>query len=270
MAEKTAIGWVNRQLSDGRSIFGHTYNPWWGCLKVSKECDHCYALTIATQGLTRYPERIWGPAATTNRRLFGASHWAEPYKWNRQAEQDGHRHSVFCGSMCDVYEDHPQLEPERQKLWKLIATTPALNWLLLTKRPQNILPMSPWGQGVWPDNIWVGTSAGTQKTANIAIPYLLQVKASVLFVSCEPQLEYVNFSPWIDRLSWIISGGESGTDHRPLNLDWARNVRDQCQASGTLYYFKQVGGRTHATGGRLLDGREWAEMPPEVPAREIV
>ncbi len=268
MGDKTAIGWVNRQLPDGRIIFGHTFNGWWGCMKVSEECFRCYALTIATQGPTRYPVPIWGPAATTGRRLFGESHWAEPLKWNRQAERDGHRHSVFCGSMCDVYEEHPQLDSERLKLWNLINRTPMLNWLLLTKRPQNILSMSPWQRNAWPDNVWVGTSAGLQKRADERIPYLLEVPAIVRFISAEPLIGPVDLTPWIERLSWVITGGESGDGYRPLNLAHARDLRDQCQASGTPFYFKQVGGRTHAAGGRLLDGREWAEMPPEIPARE--
>jgi protein gp37 len=269
MGDKTVIGWVNRQLPDGSIISGHTFNPWWGCLKVSEECTHCYALDIASQGPTRYPEPLWGPAATTGRRLFGENHWAEPLKWNRQAERDGHRHSVFCASMADVYEEHPQLEPERIKLWKLIETTPMLNWLLLTKRPENIMDMSPWGPYArpWPDNVWIGTSAGLQKRADERIPILLEIPAAVKFISAEPLLGPVDFTPWLPRLSWIIAGGESGAQYRPLNLTWARSLRDQCQQSATPFYFKQVGGRTHAAGGRLLDGREWTEMPPEVPAR---
>jgi len=242
---------------------GYTFNPWWGCMKVSEECTHCYALDVAHHYVK---EPLWGPAATTDRRLFGAKHWAEPLTWNKRAERERHRHSVFCASMADVYEDHPQLEPERQKLWALIEATPWLNWLLLTKRPENILVMSPWKQGIWPDNVWIGTSAGTQKAANTRVPSLLDIPAAVRFISCEPQLEYMDFTPWMKHLHWIICGGESGQEHRPLDLDWARSVRDQCLPARVPYYFKQVGGRTHSSGGRLLDGREWTEMPPEVPS----
>jgi protein gp37 len=263
MADKTTIGWVNRRLLDGCVIAGHTFNPWWGCLKVSEECQHCYALDIAHH---YSKEPLWGPAATTERRLFGATHWLEPIKWNRQAEREGHRHSVFCASMADVYEEHPHLDAPRAQLWELIAVTPWLNWLLLTKRPQNILALSPWRRDAWPDNVWIGTSAGLQKRAEERIPALLDVPAIVRFISAEPLLGPIDLTPWLARLSWIIAGGESGPYYRPLNVQWARDLRDQCQQSGTPYYFKQVGGRTHAAGGRLLDGQEWTEMPPERPA----
>jgi protein gp37 len=168
--------------------------------------------------------------------------------------------------MADVYEEHPQLDSERLKLWKLIAATPWLNWLLLTKRPQNILEMSPWGRSVWPDNLWIGTSVGLQKRAEERVPYLLEVPAAVRFLSCEPLIGPVNLSPWIHQLQWVIVGGESGQGARPLNLEWARMIREECQAAEVPFYFKQHGGRYHDSGGRLLDGREWTDMPPEVPA----
>jgi len=262
MADKTRIGWVNRQLPDGRVISGHTFNTWWGCLKVSEECFRCYAEGIADH----YGFNVWGPAATTGRRFMSENYWAEPLRWNRQAERDGQRHSVFCASMADVYDEHPAVAPHRERLWELIGNTPLLNWLILTKRPQNILEMSPWGRSKWPDNVWIGTSVGLQKRAEERIPYLLEVPAAVRFLSCEPLIGPVNLSPWIHRLQWVIAGGESGQGARPLNLEWARAIREQCQAAEVPFYFKQVGGRYHDSGGRLLDGREWTEMPPEVPA----
>ena len=265
MGNNTDIQWVARTLPDGTIIPGHTFNISWGCVKVSEECKNCYALDIATMGPTRYPERIWGPAATTPRRLFGERHWAEPLKWNRQAEKQGHRHSIFCSSMGDVYEDHPQLESERKKLWDLIKATSWLNWLLLTKRPENILGMSPWQKGAWPDNVWIGTSIGLQSRAEERLPYLLEVPAVVRFLSCEPLLGPLDLTPWIDQVQWVISGGESGRRARPMEMDWARALRDQCCAVQVPYFFKQIGGRYHDSGGRLLDGREWNELPPERP-----
>src|SRR5581483_10937070 len=151
---KTTIECTQRQLPDGMIIPGYTFNIAWGCLKVSEECRNCYAEGIAS----RYGMKLWGPVETTIRRTFGPKHWHEPLLWNREAKQQGHRRSVFCSSMADVFEDHPALESERQKLWTLIQQTPHLNWLLLTKRPQNILAMVPWQQGCWPDNVWMGTS----------------------------------------------------------------------------------------------------------------
>ncbi len=175
----------------------------------------------------------------------------------------GHRASVFCSSMADVYEDHPTVNQERPKLWRLIEQTPWLNWLLLTKRPENILKMSPWRTS-FPDNVWIGTSAGLQKRAEERVPFLLEVPAVVHFLSCEPLLGPLDLTPWLSQLQWVICGGESGTGARPFDLDWARSLRDQCQQHHAHFFFKQVGGRYHNSGGRMLDGRTWDEMPPEV------
>jgi protein gp37 len=256
----TTIQWCLRTLPDGSLVRGHTFNPWWGCAKVSEECKNCYALAIAHH----YGHDVWGPVVNTPRRLFNDRHWAEPLAWNRQAEKQGHRRNVFCASMADVYEEHPMVDQARARLWNLIEQTPWLNWLLLTKRPENILKLSPWEQ-CWPDNVWVGTSVGVQKRANERIPHLLNVPAVVRFLSCEPLLEALDLTPWLSHLQWVISGGESGPGARLLNLDWSRSLRDQCQKAGVHYFFKQVGGRYHDSGGRLLDGRTWDEMPPEIP-----
>lgn len=261
----TEIQWTWRRvpISGGniQIVKGYTYNPWWGCIKVSEECKHCYAEDIAHH----YGHDVWGPSVNTPRRLFKEKHWQEPLTWNRQAEKQGHRRSVFCASMADVYEDHPLVTHEREKLWNLIAATPWLNWLLLTKRPENVLKMSPWLRGAWPDNVWIGTSVGLQERAEERIPILLEIPAVVRFLSCEPLLGPVDLSPWISQLQWVISGGESGSAARPMNVAWPRLLRDQCQKAHVPYFFKQVGGRYHASGGRDLDGRTWDEMPPETP-----
>jgi protein gp37 len=260
---KTTIEWTHRHLPDGRIIPGYTFNIAWGCLKVSEECRNCYAEGIAkSSGL-----KLWGPVETTQRRTFGEKHWKEPLAWNREAMREGHRRSVFCSSMADVFEEHPQLVTEREKLWKLIAETPHLNWLLLTKRPENILSMAPWKSEVWPDTVWIGVSVGNQRRANERLPLLVQIPAVVRFVSYEPALEQVDFAPWLSRIDWLICGGESGPRARPFDVAWARKAREQCRATGTKFFFKQVGGRYHHSGGRLLDGRTWDELPPERPER---
>lgn len=264
MAATTQIQWVNRTLTNGKMISGHTFNPWWGCMRVSEECKHCYAEDIANHyGF----KGTWGPASTSTRRVFGEKRWQEPLTWNRQAEREGHRHSVFCASMADVYERNPILIPHRERLWQLITNTPMLNWLILTKRPENILAMSPWS--IWPDNIWIGTSVGLQSRAEERIPYLLQIPATVRFLSCEPLIGPVDLSPWIAKLQWVICGGESGAGARPMNLDWARSLRQQCFEANVPYYFKQVGGRYHHTGGSLLDGRYWRDMPSEISTHTL-
>jgi protein gp37 len=142
----------------------------------------------------------------------------------------------------------------------------------------------------WPlPNVWLGTSTEDQRAADERIPHLLATPAAVRWLSMEPLLGPVDLSPWLcsdglmclkapwllthvcpaNRLDWIVAGGESGARHRPLDLAWARSLRDQCAAAGVPYFFKQVGGRTPKAGGRELDGRVWSELPKigtEVPA----
>jgi len=252
----------------------HTFNPWWGCVKVSAGCTHCYADTLAT----RYGHDIWGPRA--RRRFFGDKHWQEPIKWNKQAEQDGQRRRVFCASMADVCEllpaDHPDLDAmaaARLRLWETIEATPMLDWLLLTKRPENIIPLFGVDEPV--QNIWWGTSVENQAAADTRIPHLLRVPAHVRFLSCEPLLgpvDICNVSSWddpaywwgktilgSDAIGWIIAGGESGHGARPMHPDWARSLRDQCRAAGVAFHFKQWGEyrpAEPAESGILVRGRE--------------
>jgi protein gp37 len=254
----------------------HTFNPWWGCQRVSPGCEHCYAETLAH----RYNFKVWGPAKTTGRREMSANYWKQPIKWNDAARKAGKQARVFCASMADVFEDHPQLEWPRTNLWGLIETTPHLDWLLLTKRPQNILRMLPslWS-GRTPDNVWLGTSCEDQQRADERIPHLLSVPARVRFLSCEPLLGEISLpiSRMGSDIHWVIAGGESGAGARPMHPDWARWLRTQCQETGTAFHFKQWGawvlrdnmrgpGRVfvnvgkHAAG-RLLDDREWNELP---------
>src|SRR5262245_16052843 len=124
MAENTAITWTD-----------HTFNIAWGCQRVSHECTHCYAETLAI----RFGKRnLWGPPATSIRTTRSDAYWSEPLRWNRRAEREGRRHRVFSSSTCDVFEDHPTITREREKLWDLIRRTPHLDWLLLTKRDHRI------------------------------------------------------------------------------------------------------------------------------------
>lgn len=268
MGENSKIEWTHA-----------TFNPWWGCVKVSPGCEHCYAETFAK----RTGHSIWGPAATTQRRTFGDKHWQEPLKWNEDAVKAGERRRVFCASMADVFEAHPQLHTERALLWVLIEQTPALDWLLLTKRPENIADMVPswWTTDGYPNNVWIGASVENQAAADKRIPVLATIPAEVRFLSCEPLLGPVDLTPWMGErewtqvapgvrtrqgplVDWVIVGGESGPGARPMHPDWARSLRDQCHAAGVAYHFKQWGGvRKHETG-RILDGREWNEYPQAV------
>lgn len=281
MSANSAIEWTD-----------HTFNPWWGCVKVSPGCQHCYAEALSARYMPDHS--VWGKHAP--RRVFGEKHWAEPLKWNRKAVADGARRRVFCASMADVFERHGNrdinaaLDGERARLWSLIEqTTEGLDWLLLTKRPENILDMIParW-QGQLLDNIWIGTSAENQRRANERIPILARVPAAVRFLSCEPLLGPIGLfgdvecpgpamqmhgysydtdygtewdaSPEV-LIDWVIVGGESGVDARPIKPEWVRALRDECKEWGVAFFFKQWGGRVAKSGGRLLDGVEWSEFP---------
>lgn len=271
----TNISWTAWRDRHGFWQPGYTFNPWWGCMKVSAGCTNCYAEGQAK----RYGHDIWGPASNTPRRLFGERHWAAPLVWNRQAQEAGDRRRVFCASFADVFEDHPMVVAERAKLWPLIAATPNLDWLLLTKRPENFMDaeqMLPFG---YLPNVWLGTSTENQEQAEARIPFLVAVrsKVPVLFLSIEPQLGPVDLTQWIGDgtpdsharvtfqnekpIDWVITGGESGPHHRPFEEDWARLTRDQCAAAGVSWHYKQLGGLHHADGGCLLDGREHKEFP---------
>ena len=248
-----------------------TFNPWWGCVKISPGCKHCYAETFSK----RVGLKVWG--ADSDHRRFGDKHWNEPRKWNEAARKSGKPRRVFCASMADVFEGRPEDEADRQRLWRLIEETPALTWLLLTKRPENMIRFAPWGP--WPRNVWAGCTVEDQQHADERIPHLLRVPAAVRFLSCEPLLGSVDLSRWmptnqvhsdpracdggwcarclVERdmrrsrplaeslgwhgLHWVIVGGESGGGARPFDLAWARSIREQCTAAGVAYFFKQAG-----------------------------
>jgi protein gp37 len=233
---------------------------------------------------------LWGDRAP--RRFFSEAHWREPLAWNREAHAVGERRRVFCASMADVFEARADLDPWRERLWPLIEATPSLDWLLLTKRPECVGRCVPWGKS-WPNNVWLGTTAETQRWADERLPKLLRYPAAVRFVSCEPLLGLLDLSRWLrrgeSRVDWVIAGGESGHKARPMNPEWARSLRDQCAREGVPFHFKQWGhwrpGDGNADGhrvrelkdsggkaiqmvsvgkkfaGRRLDGREWNGVP---------
>jgi protein gp37 len=169
----------------------NTFNPWWGCSRVSPACRFCYA----DRDATRYGHELWRRHG--ERRMLSEANWARPLKWNRDAERAGVPVKVFCASMADVFEDHPALTEPRQRLWGVIESTPWLRWQILTKRPENVAGMAPWGD-VWPDHVWLGTSVENQRYASERIRHLLDVPAKVRFLSCEPLLGPVNLWQWLD------------------------------------------------------------------------
>ena len=231
MAENSKIEWTT-----------HTFNPWWGCTKVSAACDNCYAETLATRFDT-----AWGKDAA--RKFFSDKHWSEPLKWQRKAERgstEEERHPrVFCASMADVFEDNDTLIAERERLWRLIEATPNLIWLLLTKRPHLMTRFAPadWAGG-WPPNIWAMTTVEDQTWADARIPWLMKVPAVVRGLSMEPLFGGVTLPKDFLALgskAWIITGGESDDGARPADPAWYRTLRDQAVRSDVPFLFKQWG-----------------------------
>ena len=187
--------------------------------------------------------QLWGTDAP--RRFFSDAHWREPLIWNEEAGLAGRRERVFCASMADVFERRADLNAERARLWQLIEATPNLDWLLLTKRPQNIERLVPW-RNDWPTNVWLGTSVENQTLAEKRLPFLLRNAAAVRFLSCEPLLGQLNLRPWFRKrglhpIDWIIAGGESGGSSRPMHPDWATSLLRQCQRFDVPFHFKQWG-----------------------------
>jgi protein gp37 len=179
------------------------------------------------------------------------------------------RRRVFCASMADVFDKDAPVG-ELARLWHLIAATPNLDWLLLTKRPQVAWKyFEPYRIKGPPSNVWLGTTVEDQKMADLRIPRLLSIPATVHFLSCEPLLGPVDLSRWLDRttagrfhaepiVDWVIAGGESGAFSRDSDPDWFRSLRDQCEAAGAAFHFKQWG---RQAPGAVLDGREHREFP---------
>lgn len=317
MGENTKIEWCH-----------DTFNPWVGCEKVSPACKNCYAEGWAKR--TGKPN-LW----KGERRRTSAANWRKPLRWNQTAicktcgyaevigsddcrncgnnfsAKNYQRRRVFCASLADVFEDRPELNYWRCDLFALIDQTPNLDWLLLTKRPENINKMVKCLTSKLPDNVWLGTTVENQEQADKRRTHLSEVPAAVRFLSCEPLLGPVDLrnlrSPMGDsarwdalhgNIDWVICGGESGPNARPSHPDWFRSLRDQCVSAGVAFHFKQhgewlhesqtdknrwasyckktcevqevgkhveFGGYTYKVGkaraGRLLDGREWNELP---------
>jgi protein gp37 len=285
MAKDSAIEWTH-----------HTFNPWWGCTKVSPGCKHCYAETWAR----RVGQDVWGPHA--RRRDLSEAYWRQPLAWNAEAQRLGERRRVFCASMADVFEDRRDLDAKRDRLWALIEATQKLDWLLLTKRPHKVAELAPYSDH-WPDNVWLGATAENQKWLDKRMLELSELNAKILFLSCEPLLGALDFSAWIGAarrgerrlVDWVIAGGESGHHARAPNPEWFASIRDQCVRAGVRFHFKQYGNwkpiephqensyRTKTfffsngnkivvadvgkkNAGRKLDGRTWDEFPEAAAA----
>jgi protein gp37 len=273
MGEKTGIAWTD-----------HTFNPWIGCKKVSAGCAHCYA---ERQNAFYKWVTEWGKYY----RRTSEANWKKPIQWAKQAVADGVTRRVFCASLADVFDaDVP--DEWLNDLWETIFETKmygGLEWLILTKRPENIstrIPSMLCGQH---SNIRIGVTAENQEMADKRIPELLECWDGKTFVSVEPMLSEVDLtalnlwshhetdalSGWYslgrqpepeqfedgNKLGWVICGSESGADARAFNVDWARSLRNQCQESSVPFFLKQMPVNGKLTVLPELDGQVWAQFP---------
>lgn len=249
MGEQTAIAWTDS-----------TFNPWWGCTKVSPGCDHCYAEAFDK----RVGGSHWGPRAP--RKVMSDSHWRKPPAWDRAAKKAGTRRRVFCASMAD-WADNAVPGDWRERLWDVIRATPSLDWQLLTKRPQNVAKMLPadWSSGY--PNVWLGTTVENATEAARRVPHLQAVPAKVRFLSCEPLIEAIR--PDLSGIHWVIVGGESGGGARPYRPEWARGLLAQCRTAGVAFFHKQAGSRREGWPGATGKGENPAEWPVELRVQEF-
>jgi protein gp37 len=239
----------------------HTFNPWWGCTKISAGCDNCYAANLSKR---YHSEEIWGPH--TKRRFMSHAHWDTPIVWNNEAAAGNRRERVFCASMADVFEVRDDLARHRFRLLNLIEGTRNLDWLLLTKRPHSIQKLLPVDYK-FPHNVWLGVSVEDQERADKRIPYLQAFTTpAVRFLSCEPLLGPIDIRRYLQpgrngvRIDWVICGGESEHGARPMNPEWAENLLAQCQEAGVPFFFKQWGSW----------GLQSQLQPPPVGMRQVV
>lgn len=237
MGKVTGISWTE-----------HTFNPWWGCTKVSLGCDNCYAETFDK----RVGGTHWGKEMP--RRTFGVKHWNEPLRWNRDAEKEGRQHKVFCASMADIMDDEAP-EGQRELLWTLIEETPWLIWQLLTKRPHRYERYLP--PRFTHKNVWLGVTAENQEFYDVRWPILARACDQFncrSWISYEPALGPLTMTGFPIWPTWIIFGGESGAHHRPCEEKWLRDLKaeiDEYMPFCSLFV-KQMSARTPNEGKQLI------------------
>lgn len=228
MTENSKIEWTT-----------HTFNPWIGCQKVSPGCDHCYAEALMDK---RYGRVQWGPHG--ERKRTSEANWKLPLRWARQA--NGTRPRVFCASLADVFDNQVPMQ-WRADLFALIEKTPQLDWLLLTKRPENVRKMLPddWGEGY--ANVWLGTTCEDQANYDRRWNILAKVPAAIHFISYEPALgpliphgvDVPERACW-SMPDWLICGGESGQGARYMDPAWAAAAKTECELLGISFFMKQM------------------------------
>jgi protein gp37 len=232
--KNSKIGWTH-----------HTWNPWWGCHKVSAACLHCYIGQIMRRS---GHEPFQGPMRTK-------TPWKTPFTWNSQATESGNRLRIFTCSMSDFF--HPAADPWREEAWAIIQACENLDWLILTKRPELIRDRLPRDWGIGYRNVWLGTTIEDQ-TQITRLDILSKIPAAIRFVSAEPLLGPIRFGRRINHLDWVITGCERAAKakRRVMSDDWVRSVRDECDSAEVALYHKQ-----YYNGSKLVfDGQVDGEV----------
>lgn len=251
MSDKSSIEWTEA-----------TWNPATGCDKISPGCDNCYAAALAKRlkamGNPKYQTdgdpRTSGPG-------FGVTLHEDaldiPLRWRTPRV-------VFVNSMSDLW--HARVPSEFiRRVFEVMVATPQHTYQLLTKRPIRLARMAH--ELKWPGNVWVGVSIENQSRTWRA-DRLREVPSAVRFISAEPLLGPLELD--LSGIDWLIAGGESGPNHRPIDERWVRSLREQCDRADTAFFFKQWGGIRAKAGGRVLDGRTWDDMPLARPDRVLM
>lgn len=250
MGEVSAISWTDA-----------SYNPWIGCTKVSPACDFCYA---ENDNARRKWVEGWG-AGMPRRRTKTAK---DVLQWDRKAAALGKPLRVFCASLADVFDNEVPQE-WRDDLWALVKATTNLRWILLSKRIGNATKMLPKD---WPyPNAGLMATLANQEEWDRDFPKLMRVPAAWHGVSAEPLLGKIEIGRGVELHGlpdWIITGGESGAQRRPLDMDAVRSMRDQCAIHGITFHHKQNGGLRGKDNGCLVDGVEHKHFPPALAAYE--
>lgn len=239
MSKNSAIEWT-----------GSSWNPWSGCTKVTAGCDNCYMFTLKKRW-GKDPERVERSKTT----------FSDPLRWKAPE-------LIFTCSMSDFF--HVDADPWRDEAWEIIRNTPQHTYQILTKRPGRIHRHLPadWGDGY--PHVWLGTTVENQKSVHRAWR-IGDIPARVHFISAEPLLSFIDFAnaegkSALDRIQWVIVGGESGPGYRPMNLDWAQCVVDQCAEKGVKVFMKQDSGPKAGMRGRIPDELWLKEYPISRPA----